>query len=109
MSKLGTAGSVKFWMMARLVVYGEPGGRSSSVSLFGGGGDTVGACAGPLTGSAGGGAAFGEAGLGRASGAGATGTFASSILVAIEVPLDACTRLTSTAVAVGCSSSSLLS
>ena len=96
--------------MARLDVYGEAGGKSSSLSLPEGGGDAVGPCAGPLTGAGGGGAAFGEAGLGRASGAGAaTGTFANSILVAIEVLPSAYFRLTLATVAGSCSSSSLLS
>lgn len=49
-SKLGTAGRVRFWIRARFEVYGEPGGPSSDCPASVGGGETVGPCDGPFIG-----------------------------------------------------------
>jgi hypothetical protein len=89
MSKFGTVGNVRFWIMARFAVKGDPGGALSVEPCSIGGGVTVGPCEGPLTGP---GAAAGcsrGAGSERGSGTGATAweVFVNSILVAIEVLL----------------------
>jgi hypothetical protein len=42
MSKFGTVGNVRFWIMARFTVKGDPGGASSVEPCSIGGGVTVG-------------------------------------------------------------------
>jgi len=87
MSKLGTVGSVRFCISARLDVYGEPGGASLSASSSGGGGATVGPCEGLLTGPVDVAGCSSGTGAERGSGAGASlvRMFVNSILVAILV------------------------
>lgn len=86
MLKLGTVGNVRFCIKARFDVYGESGGASAVVLSSGGGGDTVGPCAGPLIGPVDAAGSLRGAGPGRGCGAGATSERVSvnSILVAIK-------------------------
>jgi hypothetical protein len=82
MSKFGTVGRVRFWITARVVVYGEPGASSEGPSSAGGG-VTVGPCAGPLAEPEIVGGCSRGAGLEKGSGAVAVGMLVGSILVAI--------------------------
>jgi hypothetical protein len=84
---LGTVGKVRFCVIARFVVYGDPGGASVEELSSWVGGDTVGPCEGPLTGPATVAGCSRGAGSERGSGAGALSVrvFVNSILVAIEV------------------------
>jgi hypothetical protein len=90
MSKFGTVGRVRFWIRARVVVYGEPGAASFEGTSSSGGGETVGPCAGPFTGAEEVGGCSRGAGAERGSGVGATvaGMLVNSILVATRA-LDA--------------------
>jgi hypothetical protein len=89
MSKLGTVGKVKFCIMARLDVYGEPGGASLTEPSSSRGSEAVGPGAGPLIGAVAATGCVGGVGSGRGCGAGAAasvGVFVNSISVAIKVP-----------------------
>jgi hypothetical protein len=88
MSKLGTVGRVRFCIMARLDVYGEPGGASLTEPSSSGGGEAVGPCDGPLIGPVAATGCLGGAGSGSGCGAGAASVrvIVNSISVAIKVP-----------------------
>jgi hypothetical protein len=79
---------VRFWIKARVVVYGEPGAASSDGPSSSGGGGAVGPSEGPFTGPGETGGCSRGADLERGSGAGATvvGMLVNSILVAIGAP-----------------------